>query len=201
MGFDAQGIFKVGNTTLKTLMRVRIPDYGYDLPEINASSPMIMPIMARVKYIINWLERDIRVDFVNGMKDAQKLMFFLLEYNLYAAEANKHNDDIDTQLTVAINAQSYLMRELNYQDTIGERKSAEKVPFKRSIYKKINRRKLGQIPYTGKFNKPKDAKNQPIPEVFKPGDVFAFDIFGEVPDPQVADSSSFFRSVKFDMTR
>ena len=63
MGFNSKGEFCVGTTTLDTMFRVAVDDYGVDLPEIHARGPMICPQNICVRYIINWLERGLCVSF------------------------------------------------------------------------------------------------------------------------------------------
>jgi hypothetical protein len=70
-----KGEFLVGKTKLSTLIEIRIPEYGYDLPEIHSSSPIPLPMYASVANVINWLERGINVEFCN-IKDRDRVFFF-----------------------------------------------------------------------------------------------------------------------------
>jgi hypothetical protein len=65
MEFNRNGGLKVGNTLLSTPMRIRIPEYGYELPEINSSSPIPIPMYTSVANIINWLDMGINVEFID----------------------------------------------------------------------------------------------------------------------------------------
>lgn len=88
MAFDINGNFIVGNTTFETRMNVRVIDYGEYLPEIESSSPMIFYMPVKITSILNWMERNLHVEFEKE-EDEEKLFYFLTEYIYLAKLRNK----------------------------------------------------------------------------------------------------------------
>jgi hypothetical protein len=136
MEFTDNGLLKVGNTTLSTPIQIRIPVYGYELPEINSSSPISMPIYTSVSNIINWIERGIDVEF-SDLKDREKVFFFVLEYNRFVQKENKKIEDPDRQLRPATNAEQNLFKRIDYTSYINKKEADGMIPFKRKPFKGI----------------------------------------------------------------
>jgi hypothetical protein len=128
--------FEVGNLVLSTPIKIRIPDYGYDLPEINSSSPISIPIYASVANIINWLERGISIEFCNKDVDGNRVLLFVTEYNKFASENNKNIKDVDKQHRLALNAEDRLRRMMDFSYFQKKKKTEEAIPFKKRIFKK-----------------------------------------------------------------
>ena len=57
MGFNSKGEFCVGTTTLDTMFKVIVDDYGVDLGESRTRKKIKCTQNICVRYIINWLER------------------------------------------------------------------------------------------------------------------------------------------------
>jgi hypothetical protein len=187
MEFTKNGSFKVGNTTLQTPIQIRIPEYGYELPEIHASSPLSMPIYTAVANIINWLERGIAVEFCDS-KNAERVLFFIMEYNRFAREENKKIENAEEHYKIALNAQNILYSQINYKHDLIERSADEKVPFGSNLYKGIKKsRENDKISlYKNPFMRKNKNTNEPSKKKditpLKPGDVYAFDVFSIDPE-------------------
>jgi hypothetical protein len=167
--------FIVGNIKLCTPIKIRIPDYGHDLPEIHSSSPISIPTYASVGNIINWLERGINIEFCNKEQDADRVLLFIMEYNKTASEENKKIKDANGRFNLALNAQDRLFRSLNFNRIVEKRKIDDAIPFKRKIYKS-SRNDGSSISVS--YNNPLINKKIPIrEEMKKPNEVRAFDIF------------------------
>jgi hypothetical protein len=198
MEFTKDGGFKVGETTLKTPIKVRVPDYGYELPEIHASSPLSMPVYTPMANVINWIERGINVEFCDA-KGAEKTFFFIMEYNRFAKEENKKIESPEDQYRLVLNAQNRLYRELNFKHNENEKKVEESVPFISSLYKGNKQtssennsiRSSYNNPYINK-SKPSKKKQKAIKErQLSPTNVRAFDMFVPKPDSLLVDPDTF----------
>jgi hypothetical protein len=188
MEFTSDGRFKVGDTTLKSPMRIRIPDYGHELPEIHATSPLSMPIYTSAANVVNWLERGIIVEFCNS-KDAERLFFFLMEYNRFVKEENKKIESIDGQYRLALKAQKILYSEINYKSNVDEKEINGKVPFISTHYKGIRKdvphddANIRRNPFMRKNKKANGLNNDKEKNpVLTPGSVYAFDVFSTNPE-------------------
>jgi hypothetical protein len=191
MKITNEGDFKVGNTKLSTPILIRIPEYGHELPEIHSSSPISLPMYAAVAHIINWLERDIGVEFCNP-KDMERVLFFLLEYNRFAQEANKKIDDIEQQYKIVMKAQSNLYRTLDFNNYVETRKAKEEIPWKKNLYKGSSQIKNNISSYKNPFMEKRTNKGQNTKqEYYNPGDSFAYDIFAPVADSVSPEKNSF----------
>jgi hypothetical protein len=195
MEITEKGEFKVGNTKLSTPIMIRIPDYGYELPEIHSSSPIPLPMYTQVANIINWLERGIDVEFCNKRIDMERVFFFILEYNRFVKEENKKIDDIDRQYKLANIAQSRLYQRLNFDNVKEKRKADEDIPFKRKLFKNnLNKNNSNGIqssyrnPYIDKQNK---TKENLVLETINPHDSYAYDVFTPLQDMIQMESSLF----------
>jgi hypothetical protein len=145
MEFTDNGLLKVGKTTLSTPVQIRIPVYGYELPEINSSSPIPMPMYTSVSNIINWLERGIDVEFSDN-KDREKVFFFVLEYNRFVLKENKKIEDPDKQLRPATNAEQNLFKRIDFTSYINKKEADGMIPFKRKPFKgKVKPENKGQV--------------------------------------------------------
>jgi hypothetical protein len=192
MEFSKDGKLKVGNTTFSSLFQIRIPEYGYELPEINSSSPIIMPMFNSVANIINWLERGIYVEF-HDKKDAEKIFFFIMEYNRFAEGENKKIDNIDDQYNIAANAQMRLFKIIDYKHYVEKMKADEEIPFKHNPFKGIKKHSdKEQIsssyknPFVKRVKqgiKKKQQLNLPVPD-----DIFAYDLFKPSPDMNIVEA-------------
>jgi hypothetical protein len=194
MAFDAAGVFKVGNTTLNSSFKVTIPAYDIALPEINSSSPVIMPITVSASIIINWLERGIYVEFADGASVAEKLLFFLLEYNRYALTENKNIKNASPPYIIAYNAQNMLTRMLNHVEVREKIRKEDEVPFKRRLYKGIphsteNKALLAQKGSSGKGKTKESTALE---------DLHAYDIFAPQEDEEVPGDTNVFSTIAFD---
>jgi hypothetical protein len=69
--------------TLEVKLLVRVTSYDVYLDEINAWSPLINFIPVKVKYILNWLNNKLDVEFKNK-EDEEHLFLFLKQYNMIA---------------------------------------------------------------------------------------------------------------------
>lgn len=137
MGFNSKGEFCVGTTTLDTMFKVVVDDYGVDLPEIHSRGPMIYPQNICVRYIINWLERGLCVSF-EKKEDEEKVLYFVIDYNKYAKEINEAEGKVVYKL--ALVAQKWLITDLHWTTIKEKNESIEKHPEKRNPFVKINRR-------------------------------------------------------------
>ena len=120
--FDSDGNFCVGNTTLDTMFKVSVMDYGVSLPEVHATGPLITPQSVRVSAIINWIERGLCVDFVSK-SDEEKVLYFVLAYNKYAKEVNNEAQSVKYKL--ALVAQKWLILDLHWQGKLDDTKRSE----------------------------------------------------------------------------
>jgi hypothetical protein len=196
MEITSKGDFKVGNTTLSTPILIRIIEYGHELPEIHSSSPVSVPMYVPVAHIINWLERDIGVEFCDK-KDMERVFFFLLEYNRFAQDTNKKIDDIEKHYKVAMKAQTNLYRALDYNNFMETKKAEEEIPFKKKLFKNSSPRKgivsSYRNPFLDKKLKNKESPDQKIErEYFNPGNSFAYDMFAPVFDRTTPETGSFY---------
>jgi hypothetical protein len=199
MDFTNAGEFKVGNTTLSTPIRIRVPEYGHELPEIHSSSPIPMPMYTELRHIINWLDRGIDIDFCGSKENLEKVFYFILEYNRFVQEENKKIEDIDRQYRPALNAQDKLYRMIDYKSFIESKKARQEVPFKKNIYKGIPHNGEGidatqsyKNPFFKRKNKPKGPLPQvPYEEPITPGEVHAYDIFAPLQDALAIEQSRF----------
>jgi hypothetical protein len=193
MEFTKDGTFKVGNTTLSTPIQIRIPDYGYELPEIHASSPLSMPTYISVANIINWLERGINIDFCD-QNNMERVFFFIMEYNRFAKEENKKFDDDKDHYRLALNAQNRLFRDINYKHEINNKKADEVSPFKVKPYKRTANAYSSD--YKNSYSRkqkalmPESMKKKKVKPI-SPENVYAFDIFTSNPDTLLAESDPF----------
>jgi hypothetical protein len=196
MDITKDGGFKVGNTTLQTPLKIRITDYGYELPEINASTPLSMPIYAKAAFIINWLERGINVEFAD-IKSEERLFFFITEYNRFANEENKKIDNVENHYKLALNAQERLYKELDFKHVLKIKKEIQSSPFEMKLYKGIPKTSPNRVDKDIKkdsLKKSKSSKN--IKAVYKdrpvgPGDSHAFDIFSQNPETLLIEKDAF----------
>jgi hypothetical protein len=179
------GEFAVGNLNLSSLMKVEIPEYGHDLPEIHSSSPIIYPLAIPISIIINWLERGIGVVFVNKDEDIPRLLVFVTEYNLFASEENKRRPDTLQPLRFAYNAEDRLKRMTSKAIEFREQELEEKVPFKKRIFKGsigssgVISSSSYQDPFIHRFKKKKQmdkAFTGGEPSAAKAYDIFSSDI-------------------------
>ena len=170
------GEFVVGNLKLKTPLRITIPEYGHELPEIHSSTPVISPIYASVANIINWLERGIYVEFCNKKLDAERVLFFIFEYNKFAKEENKKINDAYSRYKLALNAEEKLCNILKYTYTAEDNTHEDHNPFKKKIFKGIkkNLNNTYSSSYKNPFSK---NKVKPKDKLIDPVDIRAFDIF------------------------
>jgi hypothetical protein len=182
MEFDKNGNFKVGNTSLSTPVEIRIPEYGYELPEINSSSPIPMPMYTSVSNIINWLERGINVEFIN-LKDRERVFFFILDYNRFIQKENKAIEDPDEQYRPAVNAEQILLKAIDFTSYINKRAADEKIPFKKKPFKgRIRVEHSGQASSPRTKNKMFAGMKQSDREVITPNEVRAYDLFSQSPN-------------------
>jgi hypothetical protein len=194
MEITKEGKFKVGDTTFSTPIMVRIPDYGYELPEIHSSSPIALPIYTAVANIINWLERGIDVEFCNNRIDMERVFFFILEYNRFVKEENKKIDDIDNQYRMANAAQSRLYQRLNFNNMKEKIKADEDIPFKRNLFK--NKSNDVANPYRNPYMEEQSKKQQKAgKESFNPADSYAYDVFAPIQDT-IQNENSLFSDVE-----
>jgi hypothetical protein len=192
MEITPNGDFKVGNTTLKSPIMIRILDYGWDLPEIHSSSPIGIPTYTSVANIINWLERGIDVEFCNKKIDMERVFFFLLEYNRFAEEENKKIDAIENHYRIASNAQARLYRTLDYNNFIEKRKADEKIPFKKNLTKKIKQKKNSIVSsYRNPYMEKQNQKGQRTSDESNPTESYAYDVFAPLHDSIQPEISSF----------
>jgi hypothetical protein len=195
MDFTKDGKLKVGNTTLSSLVKITVPDYDWELPEIHSSSPITIPMYNSVSSIINWLERGINIDFCNK-EDADKVFFFVLEYNRFAEKENKKIDNIDDQYKLVYKAQEKLFRMIGYKNCVEKRKADDEIPFKHNLYKGIKREGNEQVstsyknPFMTKNNKTFTNKGKKETAPFQDG-IFAYDIFGANPDISIAEANMY----------
>jgi hypothetical protein len=194
MEFTTDGEYKVGNTTSSTPIQIRIPEYGYELPEINSSSPIPIPIYTSVANIINWLDRGINVEFCDK-KNAEKVFFFILEYNRYAENENKKIDNIDEKYKVASNAQTVLFRMIDFKNYTEKKKADEEIPFKHNLFKKNKNQQSSQ--FTSSYNNPNMKRNNQINsdnkpnETLSPLEITAYDIFSPSHEINIIESDPF----------
>lgn len=189
MGFNSNGDFIVGNTTLDSLITVTVDDYVADLPEVHSSGPIITPMSIEVRTIINWIERGLHVQFTNN-KDAEKLLFFVMEYNKYAEQANAANkSDIEIKpLKLASNAQSYLIKKLHWQETKvqseDESYNSDNNPFQKRTHS-IKMQLAQDAPYTNASvqNKFKKKTESTVQLSRSPDEVRMYDIFSQTAQP------------------
>jgi hypothetical protein len=199
MDFTESGIFKVGNTTLSTPIRIRIPEYGYELPEIHSSSPIPMPMYTKLENIINWLDRGIDIDFCGSKENLEKVFYFVLEYNRFIQEENKKITDLNDHYRPALNAQERLYRMIDYKSFVETKKAKNEVPFKKSLYKGIPHSGEGidvtqsyKNPFLKKKNKSKGPLSQvPYEEPIAPEETHAYDIFSSLRDTLTIEHSRF----------
>jgi hypothetical protein len=191
MEFTKEGKLKVGNTTFSSIFQIRIPEYGQELPEIHSSSPIIMPMYNSVANIMNWLEREIYIEFCNK-EDAEKVFFFIIEYNRFAVSENKKIDNIEEQYKIASKAQDRLTAILDYRHYIEKKKADEEIPFKNNLFKGIKRNK-GKEQISSSYKNPfikrgKEGmkKKQRVSQV-SPDDIFAYDLFKPSPDVDIVE--------------
>jgi hypothetical protein len=182
MAFDENGVFRVGKTTLDTPLQITIPAYDYELPEINSSSPIIMPMYVPLKYIINWLERGIYIDFTKKESDAEKVLYFILEYNQFAVNYNKKIKGRNGEpLKIAYNAQNMLCKMFNYSELLIKKKEAGEIPFKFNRYKGINHSEENKERMKQRISKAKSIENV-VNNAVHAYDIFAPDIPIEIPE-------------------
>jgi hypothetical protein len=203
MEITSEGDFKVGNTTLSTPVLIRITEYGHELPEIHSSSPIPIPMYASVANILNWLERDIGIEFCDK-KDMERLFFFVMEYNQFAQEQNKKINDIEKYYKIATKAQKNLYRSLDFNNFIETQKAEEEIPFKKRLFKSSSSQQKNitssyHNPFVDKRFKDKQNKKSKVErEVFNPGSALAYDIFAPVFDNITPEETSF-NDVEFDV--
>jgi hypothetical protein len=199
MEFTGRGEFKVGNTALSTPIKIRVPDYGQELPEIHSSSPVAIPVWVKLAYVINWLERGIDIEFCNGKEDLERVFYFILEYNRYAQEENKKMEDIEGHYPLALNAQSRLYRAIDFKNYVDSRKAAEADPFKMNIFKGIPGQGGGDRP-SAVYKNPLAGKNRkqspgmpeiPAEEPVSPGGVYAYDTFAPIKESEIIERTPF----------
>jgi hypothetical protein len=192
MELTKEGKLKVGNTTFSSLFRIRIPEYGYELPEIHSSSPIIMPMYNSTANIMNWLEREIYIEFCNK-EDAERVFFFIMEYNRFAESENKKIDNLDEQYKIASKAQMRLFKIIDYKHYIEKKKADEEIPFKRNLFKGIKRPNIdGQIsssyknPFMKRGKEGVKKRQRVLPTT--PDDIFAYDLFKPSPDVNIVEA-------------
>jgi aspartyl/asparaginyl-tRNA synthetase len=196
MEFTKEGMLKVGSTTLATPVKIRIPDYGYELPEIHSSSPIPLPMYNPVAHIINWLERGINIEFCTK-EDADKVFFFIIEYNRFAEAENKNIENVDDQYKLAIKAQEKLFKMIDYKNYIEKKKADGDIPFKHSqhLFKGIKKRSSEQVStsYKSPFikNRKDGAKKKQFYTPPSPDEIFAYDIFSPSPDINVIENDMY----------
>jgi hypothetical protein len=201
MEFNDKGEFKVGNTTLSTPIKIRIPEYGYELPEIHSSSPISMPIYVKVAYIINWLERGINIDFCGDKGSTERVFFFVMEYNRYVQEENKKIEDIESHYRPALNAQARLYRTIDFKNYLETKKENETIPFKVNPFKGIpsnneagsnnDNDRIYQNPLKSKNKKSKDVLKVPYEKPITPDEVYAYDAFEPIREAFIAEHNEF----------
>jgi hypothetical protein len=193
MEITSDGEFKVGNTKLSTPIMIRVPDYGYELPEIHSSSPISLPMYTSVANIINWLERGIDVEFCNKRIDMERVFFFILEYNRFVKDENKNIDDIDKQYKIANVAQSRLYQRLDFNNMKEKKEADVNIPFKKNLFKKkIGKNRGIASSYRNPYNENKDKKQQKANTgPFNPNDVYAYDAFAPMQDIIKSEYTSF----------
>lgn len=181
--FDEKNEFTVGNTKLSTPFRVTIPDYGYELTEINSSSPISIPSYFKAEYIVNWIERGLHVQFAS-VKEEEKLFFFLLEYNNYAKEYNASVGTTELPYTPVTLA--YMSKQLKYKEVVETVEQNADNPFVRKnrglqtparTTRAIEYKRSSAI--VDKFSKKKKAELV-VESLKKPSEVRMYDVFSMV---------------------
>jgi hypothetical protein len=154
--------FKVGETTFKTMFRINLPyNYGEPVPECHSHCPISVFFYASVSTIINFINRGLRVNLEHE-EDAEKIYFFLTEYNKQARIYNKSIGEEANPL--AEDAENFFLLKVKHkiskEDTIEEEEN--KNPFINTVVPKPRNsfRTPNGIQNTFKLSKKKQTKEK-----------------------------------------
>lgn len=125
--------FKVGDTTFDTMYSMNLPyNYGDPVPECHSHCPIGVFFYATVSQIINFINRGLIVNLEDD-NDAEKIYFFLTEYNKQAAKANKELGEEANPL--ALDAEQFFLKKLNH--VITEIRDADELENNNPFNKRI----------------------------------------------------------------
>lgn len=121
--------FKVGNTTFDSMFQINMPfNYGEAVPECHTHCPITTFFYASVSDIVNYINRGLRVNLKDD-SDAEKIFFFLTEYNKMAS---KYNKDLGEEANpLALEAEKFFLTKLKHIIKLTEEKDdlAKRNPF------------------------------------------------------------------------
>lgn len=169
--------FKVGETTFESIFKINMPfNYGDPVPECHSHCPITTFFYASIAQIINFINRGLRVNLENEA-DAEKIYFFLTEYNKQAA---KYNREIGEEANpIASDAEKFFLLKLSYKIAKEDEKDdlANRNPFARRadlMPRKTNTFKPNVVQGTFKINKkkPKKGPDTRAPEEHKMYEMF-----------------------------
>ena len=104
--------FKVGETTIESIYQINLPyNYGEAVPECHSHCPISTFFYASVAQIVNFINRGLIVNLKDD-KDAERIYFFLTEYNKEAAKYNKELGEEANPL--ALDAEKIFFNKLKY---------------------------------------------------------------------------------------
>jgi len=104
--------FKVGNTTFESIFQMNLPyNYGDAVPECHSHCPISAFFYASIPQIINFINRGLCVNLKDD-NDAEKIYFFLTEYNKQAARYNKELGEEANPL--ALEAEKFFLNKLRH---------------------------------------------------------------------------------------
>lgn len=108
--------FKVGDTTFESIFQINLPyNYGDPVPECHSHCPISHFFYASVARIINFINRGLIVNLKDD-NDAEKIFFFLTEYNKQAAKYNRELGEEANPL--ALEAEKFFLTKMKHVITL-----------------------------------------------------------------------------------
>ena len=112
--------------TLESRVLIRVLNYDVFVEELKTWAPMISFRPVKLKFIINFLNNRLDVEF-QFKEEELKVLTFIKQYNTIAKEENERLKN--NVYAVANAAEEVLMRKLKLKDTLEKRQSDKNNPF------------------------------------------------------------------------